>query len=108
MRAFIETLKTIRARHRAARREGLGAYTVILLWCTEEYAHYAPELIQVRAASPLAAELDAMLQAATHNAHRVQQFGGLTGRALLLEAGNQMKVIATIKGSHTAVSSDHF
>ncbi|MEW2615926.1 hypothetical protein AB0937_38375 [Streptomyces sp. NPDC047880] len=108
MRALIETFKTIRARHRAARRAGLRSYTVVLDWTAKEYAHYAPEVMHVRASSPLAAEMDALLQAAKAHVMHVDQFEGLEGRALLLEAGNQMKVVATFTGTHTAVHSDHF
>ncbi|MFE9406904.1 hypothetical protein ACFYNY_34915 [Streptomyces sp. NPDC006530] len=108
MRALIETFKTIRARHRAARRAGLRSYTVVLDWSTKAYAHYAPEIVTVRASSPLAAEMDALLQAARAHTMHVDEFQGREGRALLLEAGNVLKIVATFSGAHSAVHSDHF
>ncbi|MFI8944871.1 hypothetical protein [Streptomyces syringium] len=110
MRALIETFKTIRARHRAARRAGLQSYTVVLDWVIKEYAdhEYAPEIITVRASSPLAAEMNALLDAARDHAKSTGQFEGLEGRALLLAASNHLKVVATFDGAHSPVHSDHF
>ncbi|MFD4320549.1 hypothetical protein [Streptomyces sp. NPDC058548] len=107
MRELIETFKTIRARRRAARRAGLRPYTVVLDW-SAKYAHYAPEIVTVRASSPLAAEMDALLQAAKAHAMHVDEFDGLEGRLLLLEAGNVLKIVTTFPGAHSAVRSDHF
>ncbi|MFE2530081.1 hypothetical protein ACFXEL_38310 [Streptomyces sp. NPDC059382] len=110
MRAFIETLKAIRASRRADRRVGLSSYTVVLDWTTKEYSDYAytPETVIVRASSPLAAEFNALLKVARDQTRRVGQFEGLEGRALVLAAGNHLKVIATFAGAHTPVASDHF
>ncbi|MEU6619117.1 hypothetical protein [Streptomyces parvus] len=110
MRALIETFKTIRARHRAARRAGLRSYTVVLDWTAKAYADYdyEPKIVTVRASSPLAAEMNALLDVARSYAKITGQFEGLEGRALLLAASNHLKVIATFNGAHSAVYSDHF
>ncbi|MFD3890887.1 hypothetical protein [Streptomyces microflavus] len=110
MRVLIETFKAIRARHRAARRAGLRSYTVVLDWTAKAHADhdYEPEIVTVRASSPMAAELNALLDVARAYAKSTGQFGGLEGRELLLAASNHLKVIATFDGAHSAVHSDHF
>ncbi|GHI98111.1 hypothetical protein [Streptomyces olivaceus] len=105
MRALIEAIRTVRARRRAA-SSGMRSYTVVLDWATEEYAHYAAEVVQVRAASPLQAEMAALLQAAEANAHHVDQFErAATGRELIIVAGQLLKHIATFPGTHYAIQS---
>jgi hypothetical protein len=108
MRVIIETFKTIRARRRAA-RGGLRAYTVVLDWATKEYSHYATEVVQVRAASSLSAEMAAYLQAAEANVHHVDQFNeAANGRELVIVAGQLFKHVATFPGTHYAIQSDKF
>ncbi|MFJ5646405.1 hypothetical protein [Streptomyces sp. NPDC093223] len=108
MRVLIEAIKTIRGRRRAA-NGGLRSYTVVLDWATKEYAHYAPEIVQVRAASPLAAEMDAYLQAAEANTHHVDQFEqAVTGRDRVIVAGQLLKHVATFPGTQYPIQSDKF
>jgi hypothetical protein len=108
MRALIEAIKTVRARRRAV-KGGLRSYTVVLDWATKEYAHYAAEVVQVRAASPLAAEMAAYLQAAEANTHHVDQFEhAVTGRDLVFVAGQLLKHVATFPGTQYAIQSDKF
>ncbi|MBD2829839.1 hypothetical protein ID875_20870 [Streptomyces globisporus] len=110
MRVFIETYKAIRARHRAARQAGLRSYTVVLDWTAKVLVDhdYEPEVVTVRASSPLAAEMNALLDVARAHAKATGQFGGLEGRALLLAATSHLKVLATFDGAHSPVHSDHF
>ncbi|MFI7396571.1 MULTISPECIES: hypothetical protein [Streptomyces] len=107
MRALIEAIRTVRTRRRAA-SGGMRSYTVVLDWATEEYAHYATEVVQVRAASPLQAEIAALLQAAEANVHHVDQFERATGRELIIVAGQLFKHVATFPGTHYAIQSDKF
>ncbi|GHH31472.1 hypothetical protein [Streptomyces rubradiris] len=107
MRTLIEAIRTVRARRRAA-SGGMRSYTVVLDWATEQYSHYASEIVQVRAASPLQAEIAALLEAAESNRHHVEEFEGVEGRDLIIVAGQLFKHIATFPGTHYAVQSDRF
>lgn len=102
LREFIEDCRTAR-RNRKARVQGASRnrdFTVVLRWA-ESYEHYncTPEILHVRAATPWAALMSAQLQAARDNAHRVDEFTGVTeGPELLAVAHRYLKPVAIFRG----------
>jgi hypothetical protein len=73
---------------------------VVLRW-TEPYGHFnsTPEILHVRAATTWAALMNAQLRAAQDNAHRVDEFTGITeGPDMLAVAHQYLKPVAIFKG----------